>query len=451
MVIISAMLVQKEDFAALIARAKLLGKRVAVGGPYPTSLPEEAVGTDYFVLDEGEMTIPMFLAALERGESSGTFRSAEKPDVTKTPIPRFDLINFRDYVSMSIQFSRGCPFMCEFCDIITLYGRVPRTKTPTQVIAELDYLFTLGWRGQVFLVDDNFIGNKRNVKVLLEALIPWSEARDYPFAFYTEASVNLAQEPEVLELMVKAGFWSVFLGIETPDEASLVMTKKLQNTRLPLVEACEIINKAGLDITAGFILGFDGEKQGAGDRIYEFVEATAVPRAMVGILHALPNTGLYTRLQKEGRLLGESQGEQGHKMNFVPERPVEDIVCEFTRSMWNLYEPRIYFQRVFRQFQAIDATRRPQRYPTRSLSFAQSMKVLFHLIWVWGICSKETRGIFWTQLRWIQRYKEKLLPEYIAMLAMGEHFFEYRVTAREHLTEEMGFDPLLRPVQPVLR
>ncbi|MDD1415057.1 B12-binding domain-containing radical SAM protein, partial [Dolichospermum sp. ST_con] len=302
MVIFSAMIVQKQDLLDQIREAKRRGKSVALGGPYPTSTPHEveAAGADFLILDEGELTLPMFVDAVQRGEKSGVFRATEKPDVTGTPIPRFDLLEFNAYDMMSVQFSRGCPFQCEFCDIIVLYGRKPRTKTPAQLLAELDYLYDLGWRRGVFMVDDNFIGNKRNVKLLLKELKVWMEEHQYPFNFDTEASIDLAQDQEMMELMVDCGFKAVFLGIETPDEDSLQLTKKFQNTRSSLTEAVETIIRTGLRPMAGFIIGFDGEKAGAGDRIVRFAELAAIPSTTFAMLQALPNTALWHRLTKEG-------------------------------------------------------------------------------------------------------------------------------------------------------
>ncbi|MBD1942273.1 B12-binding domain-containing radical SAM protein, partial [Coleofasciculus sp. FACHB-712] len=253
LVILSAMIVQKEDLLDQIREAKRRGKAVAVGGPYPTSVPDEATnaGADYLILDEGEITLPMFIKAIARGDKSGIFRSnGEKPDVTTTPVPRFDLLEFDAYDTMSVQFSRGCPFQCEFCDIIVLYGRKPRTKTPEQLLAELEYLYQLGWRRSVFMVDDNFIGNKRNVKLFLQELKTWQAEHQYPFSFNTEASVDLAQDQELMDLMVECNFNAVFLGIETPDEASLQMTKKFQNNRTSLADSVETITRAGLRVMA---------------------------------------------------------------------------------------------------------------------------------------------------------------------------------------------------------
>lgn len=444
LVMLSAMLVQKPHFQTLIREAKCRGKRVCVGGPYPTALPEEALdaGADYLVLDEGEMTIPQLLTALEQQVPQGIFRSSDKPDVTHTPVPRFDLLEPGAYFAMCVQFSRGCPFMCEFCDITSLYGRVPRTKTATQLLTELDCLYKLGWRGQVFIVDDNFIGNKRSVRQLLQALIPWMQARRYPFGFFTEASLNLAGESELLDLMVQAGFWSVFLGIETPDADSLVATKKLQNTRKPLVEACQAINQAGIEVMAGFIVGFDGEQSGAGERIRQFVETTAIPRAMLGLLGALPHTDLWKRLQAEGRLTGVPFGEQSHLMNFVPDRPIGEIAAEYLRALWMLYEPQEYLRRTWRQYRQIDERRRPRSSAPTGMSPAQLVSFLIQLVWHQGIRRSETRRLFWQQLADMIRCKPGLVLEYLGQCAAGEHFFEYRQQARSHITAELGFDPI---------
>ncbi len=355
LVILSAMLAQKTDFHTLIQKALQSRKKVAVGGPYPTSVPQDSLdsGAHYLILDEGEMTVPMFLTALNRGQTEGIFRSVDKPDVTTSPIPRFDLLDMKSYFMMAIQFSRGCPFNCEFCDIITLYGRKPRTKEPSQALAELRTLYDLGWRGSLFIVDDNFIGNKRNVKRFLRELIPWMKQHHYPFTFITEASVDLAEDDELLQLMIDARFFAVFLGIETPDQDSLHVTQKVQNTRNSLVEACYKINQAGLLIYAGFILGFDGERTGAGDRIQAFVAQTAIPQPMLGILQALPNTALWSRLQREQRLIenisSTATGDQNALMNFLPTRAIAEIAKEYVEGFWFLYEPKKYLSRCLHQ------------------------------------------------------------------------------------------------------
>lgn len=448
LVILSAMLAQRGDFHHLIRKALQLGKKVAVGGPYPTSVPEDALasGAHYLVLDEGEITVPLFLEAVAQGEEQGVFRAFEKPDVTKSPMPRFELLKMDSYFAMAIQFSRGCPFQCEFCDIINLYGRKPRTKDIDQTLAELQYIYDLGWRGTLFVVDDNFIGNQRNVKRLLRALIPWMKERNYPFTFLTEASINLAEDQELLDLMVQAGFWAVFLGIETPDEESLQVTHKFQNMRSPLVEACRTINEAGLLIYAGFIIGFDGERSGAGQRIQDFVDKTSIPQPMLGILQALPNTALWQRLQQEQRLhvgsgVGMVQtGDQNTLMNFTPTRPFADIAKEYVEGFWTMYEPEKYLRRCFQQCLNISLNHRIHQ----NMYFppGKGLRLIAQLIWKQGIQNAAIRAQFWRQLWVIMRTKPQFLNMYLGLCAAGEHFWEYRALARQRISEQLGYDPL---------
>jgi len=440
LVIISGMIVQKPDMLHLIRESKRRGKRVAVGGPYATSVPEAAqsAGVDFLILDEGEITLPLFVAALERGETSGVFRAGgEKPDVTHTPVPRFDLLDLKAYNEMSVQFSRGCPFQCEFCDIIVLYGRKPRTKTPAQLLAELQALYDLGWRRSIFVVDDNFIGNKRNVKLLLRELGPWMAAHEYPFRLSTEASVDLAQDSELLELMIAANFGAVFLGIETPDAESLSLTQKFQNTRNSLAESVQTINRAGLSVMAGFILGFDGERSGAGDRIIDFVEATAIPKAMFGMLQALPNTALWHRLQKEGRLVEENQETQGHQMalmNFIPTRPPQELAREYASCFWELYEPSRYLSRVHRHFMAMKPA--PHKVPFRMLELIELRAVLI-ICWRQGI-KRNTRVQFWRQLFSILRHNSRVFVPYLSNCALIEHFLDYRQTVHAEIEAQLA-------------
>jgi radical SAM superfamily enzyme YgiQ (UPF0313 family) len=446
LVILSAMLVQKPDFQALIQKAVQLGKKVAVGGPYPTSVPQDALesGADYLILDEGELTVPLFLEALEQGKTQGIFRSTEKPDVTLSPIPRFDLLQRDAYLMMAIQFSRGCPFNCEFCDIISLYGRKSRTKEPSQSLLELQTLYDLGWRGSLFIVDDNFIGNQRNVKRFLRELIPWMKQHDYPFTFITEASVNLAEDDELLHLMSEAGFYAVFLGIETPDQDSLQLTQKQQNTRHPLVEACHKINEAGMLIYAGFILGFDGERAGAGERIQAFVEQTSIPQPMLGILQALPNTALWNRLNTEQRLFNSSShptGDQNTLMNFVPTRPIAEIATEYVEGFWTMYDPTNYLKRCFQQCLSIGSL--PGRKQTMQFSAGKGLRLVTQLVWHQGLRRSEIRGLFWRQLWMILVRKPQVLNMYLGLCAAGEHFWEYRALARERIAQQLGYDVMI--------
>lgn len=437
LVIISAMLVQRQDLGQLIRKAVAKGKKVAVGGPFVTSVPDFALqaGADYLILDEGEMTVPLFLEALARGDEQGIFRASEKPDVTQTPLPRFDLLDIDAYMIFTLQFSRGCPFQCEFCDIINLFGRKPRTKTPEQMLAELEALYQTGWRRMIFLVDDNFIGNKRNAKVFLQALIPWMEAHHYPFSLMTEASLNLAEDDELMELLVRAGFTMVFMGIETPDVESLHGIHKEQNTRHSLVESCHKINQAGLQILSGFIIGFDGEKQGAGDRIQAFVNETAIPMAHLTMLGALHNTALWTRLQKEGRLLeeGEHFTTQLSLMNFVPSRPIADITREFIDTFWNLYDPLAYLKRTFAHFQQITGHRPQINYTITQ----KEIRLFLAVCWRQGIL-RSSRWRFWPQLVAIGLQKPHLLYDYFTILGIGEHFFNLRHEVRAKLEEQLA-------------
>jgi radical SAM superfamily enzyme YgiQ (UPF0313 family) len=437
-VILSAMIVQKADLLYQIKEAKKRGKLVAVGGPYPTSVPHEVenVGADFLILDEGEITLPMFIDAIKRGETSGVFRATEKPDVTSTPIPRFDLLELDAYDMMSVQFSRGCPFQCEFCDIIVLYGRKPRTKTPAQLLAELDCLYKLGWRRGVFMVDDNFIGNKRNVKLLLKELKVWMAEHQYPFAFDTEASIDLAQDAEMMELMVECGFAAVFLGIETPDEDSLQLTKKFQNTRSSLTEAVESIIKAGLRPMAGFIIGFDNEKAGAGDRIVRFAELAAIPSTTFAMLQALPNTALWHRLKKEGRLRENQDGNinQTTLMNFVATRPLEDIAREYIEAFCALYDPVKYLDRTYRCFLMMGGPSwtRPAKMPELIL-----VRAFLIIIWRQGI-KRETRWKFWHHLFSIIKRNPRALEHYLSACAHIEHFFEYRQIVRDQIESQLA-------------
>ncbi len=442
-VILSGMIVQKGDMIDQIREAKQRGKKVAIGGPYATSFHKELRDeVDYLVLDEGEITLPMFVEALEKGEESGIFRATEKPDVTGTPIPRYDLLDLDAYSEMSVQFSRGCPFQCEFCDIIVLYGRKPRTKSPEQLIAELECLYNLGWRRTIFLVDDNFIGNKRNVKLLLRALQPWMEEKGYPFTFGTEASVDLADDQELMDLMTACNFGTVFLGIETPDESSLEVTKKFQNTRDPLSESVHKIVSSGIRVMAGFIIGFDGEKPGAGDRIIRFVQKTNIPLALFSMLQALPDTALWHRLEKEGRLLGESGDvNQTTLMNFIPTRPVEEIAQEYIKAFWQLYDPQEYLDRTYRHYRTLGEAPchkipKKKKGGGRKID-ATALKALLTICWRQGVVRK-TRTSFWVYLGEMFRHNRRGIPSYLTVCAQIEHFLEYRQIVKEQIEAQLA-------------
>ncbi|MBW4525645.1 MAG: DUF4070 domain-containing protein [Phormidium tanganyikae FI6-MK23] len=436
LVVMSAMIVQKGDLLEQIREAKRRGKRVAVGGPYATALPNEVAEADYLILDEGEITLPKFIEAVQRGDTHGTYRSdGERPDVTITPIPRFDLLDFNAYDNMSVQFSRGCPFQCEFCDIIVLYGRKPRTKSPEQLLAELDRLYELGWRRSIFMVDDNFIGNKRNVKLLLKALQVWMAEHQYPFHLSTEASVDLAQDPELLDLMAECNFNAVFLGIETPDEASLTLTNKRQNTRDSLSDAVDTIARSGLRVMAGFIIGFDNEESGAGDRIVRFAEQTTIPIAIFSMLQALPDTALWHRLKREGRLMEDVANiNQTTLMNFMPTRPLEEVTREYIDGFWRLYDPANYLDRTYRHFLKLGAPRHSAK--LRKITW-KVVRAFATVCWRQGVVRK-TRWKFWHHLFSILKNNPTVAEHYLSVCALNEHFLEYRQEVRTKIEAQLA-------------
>jgi len=460
LVIISAMLVQKKGLARLIARARQSRLPVAVGGPFATSTPEapELALANFLILDEGEITIPRWIEAIENGAKNGRFSAeGEKPDISFSPIPRFDLLERRAYDMMAVQFSRGCPFQCEFCDIIVLYGRKPRTKSTDQLLAELDALRALHWRGSIFLVDDNFIGNKRNVQLLLPKLKEWQRQHGFPFLFTTEASVDLASDPDLIAQMVDCGFQRVFLGIETPDTDSLRGAGKLQNTRSPLEEAVETITSRGLQVMAGFILGFDGEQPEAGRRIVEFVTRTGIPLAMVGVLQALPNTALWHRLRNENRLLeGDGrfdEGVQTHLFNFLPSRPIDQIGAEFVEAFHQLYEPRAYLERAYRtcrSLAAADQRRGNERGRGRlQLPDPGLLRGLLILLWRQGI-RRESRWLFWRQLGAMAWRHPSRLVDYFWLLMLEEHFLSYRDVVAQQVEAQLASRSRRQPQQASL-
>ncbi|MEM8960970.1 MAG: DUF4070 domain-containing protein [Acidobacteriota bacterium] len=427
LVMLSCMLDQVPDFFKVIKMAKERGKTVVVGGPYASAAPKRTrkAGADFLVLDEAEETLPLFLEALEHGATEGVFNAEGQADVTRSPTPRFDLVDLDAYFMATLQFSRGCPFRCEFCDIINIKvgGRRPRTKTHEQVLKELDTLYQLGWRRMIYLSDDNFIGNKKAVKLFLRDLVPWMEERGYPFPLMTEASINMAGDDELLELMVAAGFTYVFIGIEAVETDILQQIKKTQNVRKPIVDACRKITESGLQITAGFILGFDNEPDDASDRMVQLIEATAIPHAQINLLSAVPKAALFDRLQRERRLLNPFRGPyRGSPMNFLPTRPIPEIVRGFVDAYDRLYEPRAYLERCFRHFRMMKAKRIKHAYHSR----LRDLRMFAHVAWRQGVKRPETRWLFWRRLFWIALHRRRLLTEYLTSVSMGESFFRLR-------------------------
>jgi radical SAM superfamily enzyme YgiQ (UPF0313 family) len=392
MVMTGGMLAQRPDCMRVIELAQNSGKTVIIGGPDVTSSPEAYANADIRVLGEAENIIDEFIAAWDRGERSGLFESPKfQVDVTKTPIPRFDLLKRGHYVYPTVQFSRGCPFMCEFCDIIELYGRSPRTKKPEQMLAELDRLYELGWRGHVDFVDDNLIGNKKAVKAFLPHLIEWQKTRRYPFMLSTEASLNLADDPQLLDLMKEANFFVVFVGIESADEETLIHAQKKQNTRRSIPESIHRIYEAGLWVAAGFIVGFDTEKRGVADSLVRCIEDSCIPIANVSLLYALAGTQLTRRLEREQRLRPDfeidGRGNAGDfalaGLNFEPARPRRDILTDFADVLTNIYEPKTYFARARRMVLSLNRINLGFAIQLRDswLEFGKFLRIMWHVSW----------------------------------------------------------------------
>lgn len=355
-VMTGGMLPQQKGILGVIRRAHARHKPVVVGGPDPTQQPHVYEGADFLVLGEGEVTIPPLIADLQTGVTSGLYQSDQFADMTQAVVPRFDLIRFADYMRVGVQFSRGCPYNCEFCDIIELFGRRPRTKTPEQILAELQALHDLGYRGHVDFVDDNFIGNKKRVIEVLEAVSEWSERHNHPYYFSTEASINLSKEEVLLRLMQDNDFRYVFVGIESPDEAALIETQKKQNLRVEVVEAVRTLTGHGMNVNAGFILGFDSETDHTAASMIDLIQATGIGTAMVGTLVALPNTQLSRRLEREGRLFADGMTVTDARvdidnttsgLNFVTARPRTAILDDHAKVLRTIYAPEQYFARVW--------------------------------------------------------------------------------------------------------
>jgi radical SAM superfamily enzyme YgiQ (UPF0313 family) len=414
----SAMLVQKDSLRRVVELCKAQGKRVVIGGPYVTTSAGQLLEADHIFLGEAEATLPEFVRDLERGEAKRIYQAAERPSLSATPIPDFQIADLKRYSAMSVQYSRGCPFQCEFCDIIEIYGRVPRTKSNEQMLAELEALLRLGWRGMVFIVDDNFIGNKRNVKKLLPELADWSERHGRPFSFITEASVNLAEDEELLDGMWRAHFRRVFLGIETPVEASLKEAQKGQNLRGDLLDSVRKIQSYGMEVMAGFIVGFDNDPEDIFERQVEFIRESAIPLAMVGLLSALPDTQLWRRLEREGRLLAESTGNNTDgSLNFIPRMDAARLVEGYKTILQTIYSPREYYQRALDCLERVVAG---ELEPRRNRLTSDAV-TLARVVLALGV-RDHARGEFWRYLRRALTEHRERFAEAVRLAAVGYHF-----------------------------
>ena len=346
-VMLSGMHIQRESLAAIVERCRARGLRTVVGGPIASSLSAADLKADHIVVGEAEALVAGLARDLEQGTAEPVYQAAERPEMGTSPLPDLSLIKMGRYSTMAVQYSRGCPFNCEFCDIIEIYGRRPRTKAVAQVLAELDQLHAAGWRETVFIVDDNFIGNKARAKELCVALAEWRSQHKTSFDFNTEASPNLADDPELMQLMKEAGFVSVFLGIETPDESGLIAANKLQNTRRSLLDSVAVIQSYGMQVMGGFILGFDTDREDIFDRMVEFIQKSGIPVAMVGLLQAMPGTQLFRRLWREGRILDLGHGDNtGDKLNFLPNMDATKLLEGYRSVLKRIYSGEAYYERV---------------------------------------------------------------------------------------------------------
>jgi len=439
LVMVGAMTVQQAGLDEVLARARRLGRRTMVGGPYASGEPARMLPiADHVVVGEPDEVFLEIARDLEQGTARRLYEIADKPDVTKTPIPRFDLLKLDCYASMSVQFSRGCPFQCEFCDIIILYGRKPRTKLPQQMVAELDKLLSLGWKKQVFIVDDNFIGNHKHALDLCLELEKWQKGLRDPVMLYTEASMDLARKPALIEAMVKANFFYVFLGIESPSKESLQEVKKLQNLAMDPVNCIELLHQKGLWVTGGFIVGFDSDTEDIFEQQVEFIERTAIPWALLNFLHALPRTALYDRMQKEGRILvSRGSSSDGTPPNFVTTMDSAVLLRGFGRTVAAIYDPGKFYERAWRSLERWEA--QGCQHPAKDPTTGDIIRIVARSIWHQGLRSSYRKPYWRFFLRMIGRYSTNRPKLWLAftILISGHHFIPYANELLEKVEREL--------------
>jgi radical SAM superfamily enzyme YgiQ (UPF0313 family) len=417
-VFISAMAVQKESVVEVMERSKKLGVKIVAGGPLFTMAAEDFPGVDHLILNEAEITLPLFLADLTNGNPKRVYTSDQWADITRTPIPIWKLVERKKYAAMALQYSRGCPFNCEFCDITMLYGHLPRTKEMGQMMAELDSLYNYGWRGNVFIVDDNFIGNKQKLKTeILPAMAAWMEQHRQPFSFYTQTSIDLADDEELMRMMVEVGFDTVFIGIETPHEESLGECSKVQNRKRDLVACVKKIQHFGLQVQGGFIIGFDQDPPTIFEKQIEFIQKSGIVTAMVGLLIALRGTKLYQRLKMEQRILKEGNGNNTDcSLNFVPKMPNEKLITGYKKVLGTIYAPEYYYQRV-KEF-----LKEYRPFPRKALRVSWlDIEAFLKSVYLIGLMGKE-RKHFWKLLGWSLLKCPNLFPLAVTYAIYGFHF-----------------------------
>jgi radical SAM superfamily enzyme YgiQ (UPF0313 family) len=415
-VFVSAMIVQEDSAREVITRAKDSGKTVVVGGPLVTTGSERFPEPDCCVIGEAEEIMQDLIEDLEAGTLRYRYQASDRPDVGLTPIPRWDLINVRDYLVMAVQCSRGCPFDCEFCDITAVYGRVPRVKSPEQLTRELDAILDTGWVSSIFIVDDNFIGNRAKAKRVLRAIIDWRTSRRARNTFITEASINLIDDRELLPLMADAGFKQVFIGIETPSEAGLKECRKVQNTNRDLAEAVRTIHRSGIEVMAGFIVGFDADDKNVFDSQRQFIQQAGVVTAMVGLLTALPGTRLFSRLSIEGRIVGQSTGNNlDAVLNFEPSLDRSLLVEGYRALVKELYRPDVYYQRI----RTFLRSYRPS--PTTGAVCLSDIRAMLLSLWHLGIVQPGRRQ-FWRLILGATLRGRQAFTNAVELAIRGHHF-----------------------------
>ncbi len=416
MAFISAMAIQRKSAERIIARCHASRLKVVAGVPLFTSEPDEFMDVDHLVLDEAELTLPAFLADLQNGHPKKVYRASGFCDLSRTPMPSWDLVKTKRYASMNIQFSRGCPFNCEFCNVTTLFGHRPRLKTPRQVTSELDCIYAAGWRGSIFFVDDNFIGNKTYLKKhLLPALIEWRRDKK-GCIFFTEASINLADDPELLNMMVAAGFDSVFIGIESPDEASLTECHKTQNKNRNLVESVAILHRAGLQVMGGFIVGFDSDRTSIFQRQIDFIQKSGIVTAMVGMLQAPPGTRLFDRLQRESRIVKRFSGDNvDGTTNIIPRMGMDSLLEGYQSIMRQIYAPKNYYRRIRTLLKELKTP--GIKTPIDIQRFLSIFRSAFRL----GVLGKE-RFQYWQLLLWTLFRRPGQISVAITLSIYGYHY-----------------------------
>ncbi len=426
--LISAMTVQRDSAKRTIAQCKEAGLRVIAGGPLFTTEYEQFERVDHFVLNEAELTLPAFLEDFTRGQARRVYTTSAFADIRKTPTPMWELVRFGDYASMSVQFSRGCPFNCEFCNVTALFGHRPRTKSALQLIAELDSLYRLGWRGGVFFVDDNLIGNKRQLRQeLLPALMEWRRDKK-GFLFSTEVSINLADDESLIQMMVQAGFDTVFIGIETPNEESLAECSKKQNMHRDLVQDVKRIQRGGLQVQGGFILGFDNDSALTFRRLIDFIQKSGIATAMVGLLQAPPGTKLYERLKQAGRLFDKLSGDNvDGSTNIIPLMNLDVLRKGYKEVLQYLYSPEAYYQRVKTFLKEYKPPKIHISFNARQIPV--NLHALIHSILRLGIVGKE-RVQYWKLFWWTLFRRPRVFPLAITLAIYGHHF---RKTSETHV------------------